>query len=121
MKNNRDKKIYWGLAGAVAVLIVFAALTITYIQKFNRTLIEENEAHLSEIAGHITAYIHSVGKDTQGSLENAAGAVGILPQDQRLAYLEEDGGAPGFCVRRICFCGRTVTCYGADAGWRHLR
>ena len=49
MKNNRDKKIYWGLAGAVAVLIVFAALTITYIQKFNRTLIEENEAHLSEI------------------------------------------------------------------------
>ncbi len=89
MKKTKNRKIYWGLAGAVVVLIIFAVLTVTYIQKFNRTLLEENESHLAEIADHITAYTHSVVKDTQSSLENAAGAVGILSEELRMEYLEE--------------------------------
>lgn len=97
MKNSKNKKIYYSMAGALfMVLAVFTLFTVSYIKKFEKTLKDENQAHLAELADHTVTYTQSVVKDLQGALENAAGAVSILPEGERFAYLNDMNERQGF-------------------------
>lgn len=89
-KHIRGNCLVFGIiAGLLAVVLIFSAFTVAYIHKFNNTLLEENRAHLSEIAEHITSYTKQVLEDTQDSLTTAAGALSSVPEDSRLAYLAD--------------------------------
>lgn len=79
------------LAGIAFVIVVaaFALLTVSYIRKFDRTLMEENENHLSEVANHIVTYTQAVVHDTQDSLVTAAAALPVMTEKQRERYLEQ--------------------------------
>lgn len=90
MENRKDRKIYYSIAASLLfVLLLFSLFMVSYIRKFNRTLEEENQAHLAELAAHTVMYTQSVVGDLQGALENAAGAVSSLPEEQRLGYLDD--------------------------------
>lgn len=98
MEDEGRRKKYWKLAGAALffVLIAYVLLTVSYIRKFDRTLLEENESHLAEIAGHIISYSHSVVEDTQNSLKAAADAVYLMPKEARISYLSHMADRQGF-------------------------
>lgn len=70
-------------------ILVFAGLAVSYIQKFDETLIEENEGHLSEIADHIAIYTKSIIEDTTNALQNAANALDAISTENRLNYLKD--------------------------------
>lgn len=74
---------------SVLFILVFAGLAVSYIQKFDETLIEENESHLSEIADHIAIYTKSIIEDTTNALQNAANALDAYPEEDRLTYLKD--------------------------------
>lgn len=78
------------------VLAAFILFVVSYIRKFERTLKDENQAHLAELAEFTVMYTQSVVGDLQGALENAAGAVSILPEDERLGYLSDMVERQGF-------------------------
>lgn len=97
MEKTKDKKIYYSMAGALLFILAVLILSITlYIRKFDRTLAEENQAHLAELAGYTVNYTRSVIEDLQGALENAAGAVSVLQEDKRLEYLDDMVHRQGF-------------------------
>lgn len=97
MKGWKDKKIYYIMAGILLViLIVFTMFIISYIQKFNQTLEEENQTHLAELADHTVMYTQAVVSDLQGALENAAGAISIMTEDKRDRYLKDVVVRQGF-------------------------
>lgn len=95
---NALRNRYFLLAGTAmaALAVVFSVITANYINKFDRTLMEENEAHLAEIAGHITAYTMSVINEAQASLQTAANAVSSIPQAGRQAFLEDMAARQGY-------------------------
>lgn len=72
----------------LAVVLLFTILTAAYIQRFNKTLLRENEAHLAELAAHIAVYMQTVVEDTQGVLQTAADALCAVPETQRMDYLK---------------------------------
>lgn len=97
MMRCKDKKIYYVMAGILLlILAVFSLFTVSYIRKFNRTLEEENRQHLAELAEHTVMYTHSVVGDLQGALENAAGAISILPKERRQGYMNDMVNRQGF-------------------------
>lgn len=90
MKNSKKRKIYYSMAGALLlILAVFTIFAVSYIQKFNETLESENQVHLAELASHTVMYTQSVVGDLQGALENAAGAVSVMPENKRSGYLKD--------------------------------
>lgn len=97
MGDRKDRNIYYSMAGVlILTLAVFMAFTYFYIQKFDKTLEEENQTHLAELAEHTVTYTQSVVENLQGSLENAAGAVSIMPEDKRFGYLNDMVSRQGF-------------------------
>lgn len=101
MKNSKDRKIYYriyySMAGALLfILVLFTLFIFLYIQKFNQTLKDENQIHLSELAQYTVMYTQSAVRDLQDALENAAGAVRILPEEQRHDYLSDMVQRQGF-------------------------
>lgn len=92
-EENMRKKLRWRIALAVGIflcfLAIFAGLVFSYIQKFDRALIEENNAHLSELADHVAFNMTSIVRATQSSLQTAADAAVVMDTDQaRVAYLQ---------------------------------
>lgn len=83
-------------AGLAVIVLFFIFFTVSYIHKFDRTLMEENESYLEEIADHIVSYIDMVAEDTQNSMYNAAGALFVISEEGRLEYLEEMTRRQGF-------------------------
>lgn len=73
----------------IAFIFIFIGLSVSYIDKFNETLLEENESHLSEIANHIAIYTKSVIDDTENSLQNAAYSLAAIPENQRISYMND--------------------------------
>lgn len=97
MRSERDKRIYYSVAGIlILMLVIFTMITVMFIRKFNRTLEEENQAHLAELAEYTVMYTQTVVKDLQGALENAAGAVSILSEKERMEYLNAMVRRQGF-------------------------
>lgn len=97
MENRKDRNIYYSMAGVlVLTLAVFMAFAYFYIQKFDKTLEEENQTHLAELAEHTVTYTQSVVENLQDSLANAAGAVSIMPEDKRSGYLNDMVSRQGF-------------------------
>lgn len=86
MRSNRH--IVMTGAGLAVMVLLFILFTVSYIRKIDRTLVEENETYLEEVADHIVSYVNAVVKDTQDSLYNAAGAVVVIREDRRLEYLD---------------------------------
>lgn len=91
IKDNIHKHPQIWIISFVSVLfiLVFAGLAVSYIQKFDETLIEENEGHLSEIADHIAIYTKSIIEDTTNALQNAANALDAISTENRLNYLKD--------------------------------
>lgn len=97
MKHAKSRKLYYGMAGAlILILAVFTLFTTLYVRKFNRTLDEENQMHLAELAAHTVMYTEAVIGDLQGALENAAGAVSALSEETRIEYLRDVVKRQGF-------------------------
>lgn len=97
MKHAKNRKLYYGMAGALMlILAAFSLFTTLYVRKFNRTLEEENQMHLAELAAHTVMYTEAVIGDLQGALENAAGAVSVLPEKKRIEYLRDMVKRQGF-------------------------
>lgn len=91
------KRLVWATAAGLFFLAcLFVGFTVSYIRKFDRTLMEENEAHLEEIAAHIVSYTNAVVKDTQDSLRNAAGAVFVMREERRGDYMKDMVKRQGF-------------------------
>lgn len=91
------KRLVWATAAGLFFLAcLFVGFTVSYIRKFDRTLMEENEAHLEEIAAHIVSYTNAVVKDTQDSLRNAAGAVFVMREERRGNYMKDMVKRQGF-------------------------
>lgn len=90
-KTKIQKKITFMTIGAalLAVILLFSAFAFSYIKKFDKTIKEENQAHLAEVADHIVSYIQNVVQDTQVSLETAGNALLAIPEDKRLPYLQD--------------------------------
>lgn len=88
--------IFITITGLLAIIIAFALFTVSYIQRFDKTLLEENRSHLAEIADHIASYTKEVMENTQDSLETAASAIIVMPENMRLSYLKEAAGRHGF-------------------------
>lgn len=85
-----NKISYACIAGMLLLVIsAFALFSYRYVQRFNTTLLEENEAYLSEVADHIAVYTKTVLSDTQNSLQNSASVITTLSAQQRLTYLQE--------------------------------
>lgn len=95
---NLQKKWYVILAVAFFVLTFsgFVIFTTSYIKKFDRTLLEENQARLEEISDHITAYVQSMVTDTRNALGTAALATYAIRDENRLAYLANVADRHGF-------------------------
>lgn len=97
MKEQKDRKLYYGMAAALTgILALFALFINSYIQTFNKTLMEENQVHLAELADHTVIYVNSVIENMQCSLENAAEAVAMLPEEKKICYLSGVAGRQGF-------------------------
>lgn len=97
MERGGEKTIYYRIAGILLImLVIFALFAVGFIRKFNRTLEEENQDHLAELAEYTVTYIQAVVRDLQDSLENAAGAVSILPEAERPGYLQDMVKRQGF-------------------------
>lgn len=91
IKDNIHKHPQIWIISLVSALfiIIFAGIAVSYIQKFDETLLEENESHLSEIADHIAIYTKSIVEDTSNALQNAANALIAIPEEHRLVYLKD--------------------------------
>lgn len=98
MKSGVGKKAAARIfAGALAgVIIAFALVSAFYIHDFDRTLLEENQSHLAEVAEHIVSYIQAAVEDTLGSLETAADALPLMEQEERYGYLRQMVDRHGF-------------------------
>lgn len=70
-------------------IIIFMSLSISYIHKFDETLLQENESHLSEIADHIAIYTKSVVSDKMNTLSNIAYSLATVPDSERIIYLND--------------------------------
>lgn len=93
----QENRLFFGIiTGLLTVMIVFSVYTVFYIQKFDKTLLEENKAHLSEIADHIASYTKEVVENTQDALETAGSAIYTIPEEDRLKYLKEVSDRHGF-------------------------
>lgn len=96
-KGIRANRHFMAVGAGLAVMVsIFIVFTVSYIHKFDRTMMEENEIYLEEVADHIVSYINAVVKDTQDSLRNAAGAVFVIREERRLEYLEDMVHRQGF-------------------------
>lgn len=84
------------IAGLIVLITAFGLFTASYINRFDKTLLEENRAHLAEIADHIASYTKEVMESTQDTLETAASAIVSMPEDTRLPYLSEVAERHGF-------------------------
>lgn len=91
MRNMMRKRWYIGAAAAGFIILITAFILVTssYIQKFDMTLIEENQTRLEEISDHIVIYTRSVVGDSQDALEMAGKAVYAMQDEERAAYLNE--------------------------------
>lgn len=98
MKKAVHIKWYTGLAGVILIVLtaVFGIMTNLYINKFNKTLLDENQQHLEEISKQISSYIHVVIEDTQNALKTAAGPVYAMGEDRLEAYLHDIASRYGF-------------------------
>lgn len=96
-KDKSFKKPQLFLLGICLLIAAgFISFSISYIKKFNKTLLEENKAYLSEIADHIVVYANSVMQDTENSLKNAGNAIYAIKAPQRMRYLENMVKREGF-------------------------
>lgn len=84
------------LAAFVCVAVLFACYVVSYIERFDDTLQEENQAHLAEVADHIVVYTKSVIEDTQESLETVGNTFVAIPEDKRLDFLDDIVERQGF-------------------------
>lgn len=91
IKNNIHKhpQIWIVSLFTTLFIIIFVSLAILYIHKFDETLLQENESHLSEIADHIAVYTKSIVEETSNSLQNAANALNAISHEKRLVYLND--------------------------------
>lgn len=98
MKSIVHKRWYIGIAiaGLVLLTAAFLVFTTSYIQKFNKTLIDESRTRLEEISEHIVVYTQSVVADTQDALKMAGKAVYAMPDEEKKAYLDEVACRYGF-------------------------
>lgn len=83
----KNPPLYLAGMALLVVVSVFALFFASYIRKFDKTLMEENQYHLSEVANHIVAYTQAVVHDTQDSLMTAAAAIPMLQEQERENYL----------------------------------
>lgn len=79
----------------LCVILVFAMMVVSYIKKFDRTLVEENQTRLSEVADHMAAYMQSAIRDTETAMEVTARALQALPDEGRLPYLADAAASLG--------------------------
>lgn len=94
-----DKKdLRFWMAGGIlfCVVLAFAIMVTTYIGKFDRTLVEENRAHLAEVADHIAAYMQAAVLDAQTSMEVIADGLALIPGEDALTYLRDAAEKQGF-------------------------
>lgn len=100
MKKGKENhnQFYFRLAGAAFIMVVllFTLFAISYVHRFDRMLMEENKAHLDEIADHIVTYTQSVVLDTENALHLAADTVILLSDEERAAFLQDTSGRLGF-------------------------
>lgn len=98
MRNVVKRRLYLAIAAAALAILTasFIWFTSSYIQKFDNTLIEENETRLAEISEHIVVYTQSVISDTQDALEMAGQAVFAMPDNEKIAYLKDMASRYGF-------------------------
>ena len=69
-KNIHEHLQIWIICVVSIVFIgIFVWISFMYIHKFDETLIEENKAHLSEIANHITIYTEAAIEKQKNSLQ----------------------------------------------------
>lgn len=87
-KNIHEHLQIWIICVVSIVFIgIFVWISFMYIHKFDETLIEENKAHLSEIANHITIYTEAAIENTKNSLQDAANSLLVIPENKKLDYL----------------------------------
>lgn len=98
MKNTDGKRNYLAIAGTALVLVLaaFVMFTFAFIRNFDKTLMDENQSHLAEIAGHIVSYTQMVVDDTLDTMETAAGALHCMSEEQRLLFLRDMAQTQGF-------------------------
>lgn len=79
----------------VVLLVVACAVTIftkiifSYLDNFEKSLIEENSNYLSEIAGHIAINMQTVVYDTVKALETSVYAISYTDDAGRMDYLNQ--------------------------------
>lgn len=97
-RRKNHNKFYFRLAGiiCITVMLSFILFAVSYVRRFDRTLMEENEAHLAEIADHIVTYTQSVVADTEASLCLAADTLLQLPESEHTAFLQDTSRRLGF-------------------------
>lgn len=86
----QNKSQFW-LIGIALLLIMstLVKLSLSYLQKFDDTLLQENTSYLSETAQHISIYTRTLLEDTQNSLQSSANAFEIIPEQKRIEYLKD--------------------------------
>ncbi len=94
LKNN--KWLARVIAAMVCVVFAFTGMAALYFHKFDSTLEKENEVHLAEVAGQITAHTNSILEGTKTGLEVAADAVGSLDKENISLFLSETEKTMGF-------------------------
>lgn len=94
MKNQRH--FFSIVAALLIVVILFAIFAISYIQRFDKTLQEENQVMMAEVADNIAAYTKMVVKDTQNSLQTIGNTFLVIPEEKRTAYLADIVETQGF-------------------------
>lgn len=72
------KWLYGIIAAIICVVTAFVSMVALYFYKFDTTLEKENEGHLAEVAGQITAHTHSILDGAKTSMEVAADAIGKM-------------------------------------------
>lgn len=85
-----NKSQFW-LIG-IALLLIMSSLiklSLSYLQKFDDALLQENTSYLSETAQHISIYTRTLLEDTQNSLQSSANVFKIIPEQKRIEYLKD--------------------------------
>ena len=69
--------------------VLFSRMITSYIHKFDHTLEEENHIRMSENGENIRTYMSSVVENNRSLLLDAAAALMVIPQKDRMTYLKQ--------------------------------
>lgn len=90
-RKEMKKRTFFFVTGLLLLCgaLVFGGVLSSYLNKFDRTLEEENRVRMSETGDNIRVYMNAVVADTQKSLNVVIAAMMMMPEADRLSYLEQ--------------------------------